>query len=996
MRQQLRLAAMALGWLAVVPAAAHAQASITGVVRDASGAVLPGVTVEAASPALIEKVRSVVSDGTGQYRLENLSPGLYTVTFTLPGFATVKREGIELSGSFTASVNADLRVGALEETITVSGETPVVDVQSTTRQRAMDRDILDAIPTSQTAMAVGVLIPGVNFERQNVGGVEAQWGRLSGSLSAHGGGNSNAGTTLGGLSVSTLASSAATATIRFNPLALQEITVDTGAVSAQMEGGGVRVNYVPREGGNTYNGVLFGAFANSSLQADNFTQELKDRGLSTPNGLDSVWNVNAGFGGPIRRDRLWFYGASQYDRASQFVAGLFYNRNANRPDAWTFDPDPNRAVVNEARNPDAQLRVTWQATPKHKIGLLAYNTTFCFCPNAAATTALESQASPSYPVQRLVQLDWTAPVTNRVLYEGGANVYFAESNAIPWTDLNPALIGITEQSSGLSYRSGSNAYRIQKQRVTQLRGAASYITGAHVIKVGFNHKSGHLEFNAFDLQPLNFRLNNGVPNQLTQRAFPFTRRAQMDHDMGLYVQNKWTLAGLTLNYGVRYDYVANGFPEQHVGPAALAPRRDITFPAQSNIGFQDITPKLGASYDLFGTGKTAVKVSINKYLAVIGIDSTFGGDANPVNNLVTETTRSWTDANGNFTPDCDLTNPNQNGECGRLANTDFGGSRPGATYDRELLRGWGRRSYNWELSAGIQQEVLPRLSVDVTYFRNWFGNFAVTDNLAVAASDYDAFSIIAPSDPRLPGGGGYRVSGLFDLNPAKFGVPANNLVTRARKYGEQMQYWQGVDVNINARPGSGLLLQGGTSTGRTVADNCAIVAKLPEMLFNNGNERATSLPLAPRNGWTPQQFCRQTGAFLTQAKFLGSYTIPRVDVLVSGTLQSLPGPPILAAYNAPNSVVAPSLGRSLSGSAANITVNLVEPGTMNGERMNQLDLRVAKLLRFGRTRTRLNVDVYNALNSSAVLTQNSSFGVWQQPTLILVARFVKFSAQIDF
>jgi hypothetical protein len=471
------------------------------------------------------------------------------------------------------------------------------------------------------------------------------------------------------------------------------------------------------------------------------------------------------------------------------------------------------------------------------------------------------------------------------------------------------MIGVTEQSTGLSYRAGGSAYRIQKQRVTQVRGAASYITGAHVIKVGFNHKSGRLRFNGFDLHPLNYRFNNGVPNQLTQRAYPLTRRAEMHHDMGVYIQNKWTWQGLTVSYGMRYDHVSNGFPEQHVGPALLAPLRNITFPAQKNIGYHDITPKLGASYDPFGSGRTALKVSLNKYLAVVGIDSTFGGDANPVNNLIVETTRSWTDANRNFAPDCDLTNPNQNGECGRMANTNFGGVRPGATYDPELLRGWGRRSYNWEFSAGVQQELLPRVAADVSYFRNWFGNFAVSDNLALASSDYDPFSITAPRDPRLPDGGGDVISGLYDLKPERFGVPANNFVTRAGNYGKQLQYWQGVDVNVNARPRPGLLLQGGTSTGRTVTDNCEIRAKLPEV--------------APTN-----PYCHVATAFLTQVKFLGSYEIPRVDVQVSATLQSLPGPQILANYNAPNAAVAPSLGRSLSGSAANVTINLVEPGTM--------------------------------------------------------------------
>src|SRR6267143_2127497 len=146
----------------LIPTTAHAQASITGTVQDTSGAVLPGVSVEATSPELIEKTRTVVTDGTGQYRIENLRPGTYDVTFTLGGFSTVKREGIELSGSFVASVNAELRVGAVEETLTVTGETPIVDVQSTTRQKVIDHAVIDTVPTGRLPTQLAVLIPGVS------------------------------------------------------------------------------------------------------------------------------------------------------------------------------------------------------------------------------------------------------------------------------------------------------------------------------------------------------------------------------------------------------------------------------------------------------------------------------------------------------------------------------------------------------------------------------------------------------------------------------------------------------------------------------------------------------------------------------------------------------------------------------------------------------------------------------------------------------------------
>jgi hypothetical protein len=319
-----------------------------------------------------------------------------------------------------------------------------------------------------------------------------------------------------------------------------------------------------------------------------------------------------------------------------------------------------------------------------------------------------------------------------------------------------------------------------------------------------------------------------------------------------------------------------------------------------------------------------------------------------------------------------------------MENTDFGSSRPGTTYDPDTLTGWGKRDNNWQFSAGVQHAILPRVSLDVSYFRTWFGNFIVTDNRAVGPADFDRFSISAPVDSRLPGGGGYTIGGLYDLKPAAFGRPADNLLTFADNYGEQTNHWNGMDVTINARPRAGLTIQGGTSTGRRTTDNCEIQEKVPEMILSS----STTAPNIP--------YCHVTEAFLTQVKFLATYTVPRIDVQLSGTFQSIPGRQILANYTATNAVVAPSLGRNLSGGANNVTVGLVAPGTMYGERLNQLDLRFGKILKFGRTRATASIDLYNALNASPVLTQSAAFATWLRPQSILNARFAKVVMQLDF
>jgi Carboxypeptidase regulatory-like domain len=978
-----RCAVFLLACLVLLPSASSAQATLAGIVKDPSGAVLPGVTVEASSPALIEKTRTAVTDGTGQYKIVDLRPGSYTVTFTLAGFSTVKREGVELTGQFTATVNAELRVGALEETITVTGETPMVDVQSSTRERVIDRAVMDAIPAARNPFALAALIPGVSAASQDVGGSGTV--NAANSLAVHGGTGNDQIIRQNGVNTNAYSSAAYTSRLTINMAAVQEFAVDTAAVSAEETSGGVRINIIPRDGGNTFNGTFIANFANDSMQADNFTQELKDTGLRTPGSIRKNYDINPGFGGPIQRDKLWFYVSGRRQFTSNFVPGMFVNVNANNPRLWTYVPDLSQPVSNDSNFRSGDGRLTWQATSKNRIGFTLNYQNNCGCPGSLnASTAPEADLQQRFPVQRREVVDWSAPVTSRLLFEAGANELYGMSIRDYAPGLNPAMISVTEQSSGLKYRA-NDAYRYNPNASRRIRAAVSYITGAHAVKVGTNYNWGY-EFQInYDRTPYSYRFNNGVPNQITLRTFPFSTETDVSHDIGLFVQDSWKLNRLTLSYGIRFDDFAAGYPEEHLDPAPLAPTRNITFKEQKGVStYHDITPKFGAVYDLFGTGKTALKVSVNKYLANLGTN--LPAQADPTANLVTTTNRSWTDSNGNFIPDCDLLNPAaQNfsatgGDiCGAMANPAFGSVvAPAAIFDPDLLHGWRKRPSNWEFTAGIQHEILPRVSFDVGYFRRVNANFTVTDDRNLGPTDFDPFSITAPVDSRLRGGGGYAVSGLYNVKPAKFGIATDNFVTLDRKYGGQMQHWNGVDMMVNARPRNGLLVQGGVSTGRTSTDNCEVLAKLPE-----------SNPLgAP--------YCHVDTPFLSRWAALASYTIPRVDVQVAGTFQSTPGPQIAANYVATNAIVSPSLGRPLSGGAANVTVNLVAPGDMYGERLNQLDLRFGKVLNFAGTRASINVDLYNALNASTVLTLNNNYASWRMPQSIVAARFAKVGVQFDF
>ena len=966
----------------LLPASASAQAEVAGIVRDSSGAVLPGVTVEAASPALIEKVRSVVTDGSGQYRIIDLRPGAYTITFTLTGFNTIRRDGVDLTGSAIFQVSVEMRVGALEETITVTGEAPIVDVQSVTQQRVLNQDLIAALPSGRKYYSLGALIPGVTSNSNDVGGAR---GDTMSSLTVHGSKAGDQRIMLNGVNTSGMSASGNISGVVPNVGAAQEVTIDTSSVSAELGQGGVRVNFVPRDGGNTFAGSVFATYSNSSLQGNNYTQRLKDRGLSTPDSVEKIWDFTPAFGGPLMRDRLWFWSAGMHSGANSGVAGMFENRNAFNPNLWTYEADPGKPAQNKGHWWNAQMRTTWQAAPSHKVAFTYDQQAHCRCPNSiSATRAPEASVDRRFPQQRVMTAEWTSPLTNRILAE-----FVGLHRTTRWMDGHmfvtypdqvattmPLMIGVTEQSTGLQYR-GWNTYNNNWNNNYFFRGSMSYITGSHAFKAGFNNTTGFLQNRVWDFNPVSYRFNNGLPNQVTIRATPTFSRGEVDHDLGLYAQDRWTLRRLTVSGGLRYDDFKSSYPELKLGPGRLVPTRNMTFPAQANLDWQDLTYRSGLSYDVFGNGKTALKMSLNKYVAGQTLGG-LGSDTSAVNTLVTTTTRSWTDTNGNFAPDCNLTLPAANAECGAMANANFGTAVPGDTYDADLLTGRGHRPFSWEFSAGVQREIIPRVSVDVGYFRRWFGNFQVTDNLSVNASDFDTFSITAPADSRLPGGGGQTISGLYNLKTASFGRATQNFNTLSDKYGKQIEHWNGMDVSAQARLQNGVQLSGGISTGRRTEDSCEIQAKLPEA--------------APTN-----PYCHTREAYQTQIKFYGVYTVPRIDVLVSGTFQSVPGPNIQANFNATNAVVMPSLGRPLSGGTANVTVNLVEPGVVYGERLNQLDLRFGKILRVGGARTTLSLDLYNALNNDTIRTQNNTFGpAWQRPTAISLARFAKISAQFDF
>jgi len=1004
------------------PAAGYGQAVLAGVVSDASGAALPGVAVAATSDALIESVRTAITDNAGRYRIEDLRPGLYQVRFWLTGWKTYERIGVELTASLITTVNAELAIGALTDTISVAVEAPPIDTQSARRAVTMSGAVIRSLPTARSYNALLVLIPGVVTSVN-----DTVTGPATVTFPMHGGSTQEGRLLLDGLTIGSPPTGNSATTYDIDVGQAQEVTFSTSGGLGEWETSGLVMNILPKSGGNAMHGSLFASGTGARLQSNNLTPDLIASGARPAAPYEKLYDVSATLGGAIVTDRVWYFLGAHTGGSTRNSTLVHYNRNAGDAGAWRYAPDPARPAYSDRTFESASGRLTWQVTPRNQVGGLWDAQTVCRACTGATPGLSEPQQSSPEAVgvlgRRLdvTQATWSSPRTDRLLMEAGyGGTYFGVGNFEREPNPTRDLIRVVEQcASGCAANGGipGLAYRSQDFSVAHTgsylwKGSVSYVTGSHSLKAGYQHTrmTDDRTWMTND-QSLTYRVDNGVPNQLTQSISPWVNDARAAWQ-AWFVQEQWTVRRLTLQGAVRFDRAASWFPAQQEGPSRFLPT-PLRIPETRGVdSYTDITPRLGIAYDVTGHGTTAIKMSLGRYLEGVGVNGIYG-NTNPTLRMPQTTmvfgtagvTRAWSDANGNFVADCDLASPAaqdlraSGGDlCGVVSNVNFGRNVLTNAFDREILSGWGVRPSDWNFVLSLQQRIGRRSALDVAYTRRAFNGFTVADNRAVAPSDLTPFSILAPLDSRLPGGGGYRIDGLYDVVPDKAGQ-VDNLITGAETFGRWSQSFNGVDVTVRARVGRGFTFAGGTSTGQTVADNCDVRARLPELAtssigttaFGGGLTGSAVTPLSP--------YCHVAYGVLTQLRGLTSYLVPRLDLELAATFQSKPGALLAANYAAPNSVVAPTLGRNLSGNAANATVNLIEPGSMYGDRINQIDLHVAKVFRFHRARTTVGLDIYNALNANAVLTYNNTFvpgGTWLQPLMVLTPRMYKITAALEW
>jgi hypothetical protein len=978
LRQVLKGTFWSLVLFGLAPAVASAQSAITGTVRDATGAVLPGVTVEASSPVLIEKSRSAVTDGEGVYRVIDLRPGAYSVTFTLSGFSSVRREGIDLPASFTATVNAEMRVGSLEETITVSGQGPLVDVSNTAARTIVSKEVIDALPAARIATALTALLPGsVTL------GLGDPVGRQQLSVSMHGSRALEQTTTIDGFSNRMGRGPGGTSSTFYNNQAsVQEISVQTSGGNAEQQFAGIWTNIIPKDGGNTLSGYLFTSYASRGLASSNLNDDLRSRGIQDVAGLKKLWDFDPAVGGRLVQDRLWFYSSYRASLVSQYRAGIYYNLD---PKGYVYKPDLTRPAFVTVTDGDYNTRLTAQVTPRNKVSLY-----YDLQPHVVRHRNFDSLTSPEatnytpYQPNYFTQAVWKSPVTSRLLLEGGiggTNIDYntrLQSGQEDGLVVEPGTISFTEQSTGMIYRAPlippsdlSPAHHKTAQYT--IKTSATYVTGSHAFKAGFHLLKGSVT-DFYDYGDVSATLLNGVPRSLTLAATPILNTGRINHEIGLFIQDQWTLRRMTLNGGVRYDDLNNQTDAVDIPGGRFVTAR--SYGAVKNVPYwKDINPRLGVSYDLFGDGRTAIKAGINRYVEGVGAAGITQSN-HPVSTSVQSVTRNWTDTNGNFIPDCDLTNPLLNLECGQISNLNFGKNNPAATrYDPGVLVGWGSRNYNWEVSAAVQRQIGSIVSATAAYYRRWYGNVTATDNVDVTPADFDPFCITLPNDSRLPGSG-TKQCGYYNVSVAKFGQVHNYVTLRSEdNFGLATEVYNGFDFTMDARLPRGSRLSGGMSLGRVATDTCGVVDSPQESLF-----------------------CAVTPPFQPNIKAQGVWATPWYGVQVAAAIQNVPGAPITANYTATNAEVAPSLGRNLSsGANGTVVVPIIQPGTLFEKRQTQLDLRVTKRVSVRKVRILGSLDAFNLLNLAGIDAVNTNYGpVWLRPTRIQGSRYVKFSAQFDF
>lgn len=999
---------------ALVPAAASAQSQFTGRVTDATSAVLPGVTVEAASPALIERTRTAVTDEQGRYTIVDLRPGPFTVTFNLTGFVPIIRTAINLPADFTMTINVEMRVGGIEETLTVTGDAPVVDVTQAQRSQVLSREDLDVLPTGKTLQARTALVPLV-VQTLDVGGsqsLDQHNIRLAGTE------DNEATVVVDGMLLNSNSSDGASQ-YYFNDAMVQEMSVQTSGVDAETQAAGVRVNVVPRSGGNAVKGTMYLDGANASMMSSNLTPELKAQGVQSVNRLHRAYDFNASIGGPIRRDRLWFFFTGHRKAVDRVVLGSFY------PDG---SPGIDDTLVH-----GAQVRLTWQIAANHKLSAfyddnnkVEYHTHAAGDDilTASQTRGVGRPRGPRYAAQ----VKWMATLSPRLLAEAGwgTNRVDYVNKALPGLrQERPAGVRTCVATPCLSFdasQAGPNISpwytvlsRFDPEAPLQRWGNATddfrkvpqryivttkvtYVTGSHNLKVGVQNSFGPenwTRINNGDLQSVEYRA--GVPESVVVWNTPVASSAQVSKDAGVYAQDSWTIKRLTVSPGVRFEWFESQVNDESAPAGRFVSARDFAGFTVRPRWF-DVSPRLGMAFDLFGDAKTAVKFDAGKYVHALTLSLV--DRYNPM--FATTDRRLWADCYRDATSGlgCSGANPYgtngdrivQDWEIGPSGVSNFG-SRIVNKTDPDL-----KRDYYFRTGLSVEHELRRNVGVSAGWYYTDYRNMRTyltptgavpsaffTRNLLRNLADYQAFQVANP----LPGYEGQKIT-VYNLNRAKLSAVDNLDSNVASGSGQK---YQGFAFGIRARVASTNLF-GGVTIERTATRFCDSQDNPNQFRFcdtTGGSGEADALAQMTNAG--PSSGLQATLPYVATFKVGSDHRLP-FGVQLSTAFRSLPGAERIVTWSVPASAfTAAGLTRTQT-----VTVRLNNPGSLYYDRTNIVDLGIGKWFDLpGRLRVKAGLNLYNLLNPDTVTGQVNTFGATLgNPTSVILGRFWRASTQVEW
>jgi hypothetical protein len=1003
---------LGLACILFMPAVASAQSAIVGLLIDDSGGVLPGVNVEASSPVMIEGTKTTVTDSQGRYRFVEMRPGNYKLTFSLTGFGTVVREGISVPSNFTATVNAEMKVGNLEETINVSGTASQVDTQQATRTQVIPRDVIDALPISRNVMGLAVIVPGVRPGTPDMGGVQTT---EQVSLRARGLGGLDGDQLVEGMSIQSYEGTS----LSFLDDTLQsEMTVSTAAIPADTGGGGIRLNSILKDGGNNFSGSAFMGGTKGTWVANNIDDRLRARALTVANGIDHLEAFTGSLGGPILRNRLWWILSARHQSTETTIANV--PKFVTAPNGEVFK------ATNDLYVRSVSTRLTWQAARNYKIAGFLERWWHKKGHSIAAGTDPRAgeQRDPRNAHHAIGNIKLTAPVTNKWLVEAGwsfAEFYWrggspsgtpaATAHDFPFTPEWYATAMTTDTALNRNFPdkciyaylpapngcTAWNATREQRQESVhnEAKFAASYVTGSHNIKVGIendwgpgrqrkNTRNGHL------IQ----LYSNNLPSQVEVYNNPVIQPAFVAYDVGIFAQDSWTIKRLTINPGLRVQWVETGMYASSMAAGRFAPARYIE-EERGLIDFgADYAPRFSAVYDLFGHGRTALKASWSKYYR------NYDGDiaANAYGRAGERSERrTWLDTDlvpGTNTPSGIAKATNSNGIAedneigispsqGQFANPD----RP----DRKALN--LERQFNNEITAGIQHQLTSRVAVGAMFYKRKIGDLAFQDRTNIGASDYTSFQVAMPDVSRDPDVAAVLKATdmvpVYNLNPAKLSVFNIGVVDRSDTTNDTL--YTGFEASFNARLPGGAMVFGSWTADHTLQRWCDNNDD-PNGPVTTGQFNPTSATTgvdAPLGG----RYCDQTKfpyPLVHEFKFAGNYGLP-YGLDFGAILQSYGGQERVIQWQP----AAPLFPGGLRTQAQTFVLNA--PGSIFYDRWNQLDINLKKNFRHNGKVLTFQIDVFNVLNSNAIRAANNNVGTsLGNATTIMLGRFPRLALNYKF